>query len=106
MRIERVVSNASPLIRLFKSGQSALLPALSRSVLVPDAAARRAAYRDLFGSALDAVPLSELRMALNQDQPVGNNRFYGEIESMTGQRGELRKRSRPRKSKEGEMPLN
>jgi predicted nucleic acid-binding protein len=37
MRIERVVSNASPLIALFKSGQSALLQGLFRSVLVPDA---------------------------------------------------------------------
>jgi hypothetical protein len=106
MRIERVVSIASPLITLFKSGQSALLPALFRSVLVPDRAARRAAYRDLFGSALDDVPLSELRMALNQDEPAGNDRFYGEIESMPGQRRELRKRGRPRKSKEGELPLN
>ena len=37
MRIKRVVPNASPLITLFKSGQSALLPGLFRSVLVPDA---------------------------------------------------------------------
>ncbi len=39
-------------------------------------------------------------MALNQDQPIGNERFYREIETVTGQRRELRKRGRPRKAKE------
>jgi len=68
MRIERVVSIASPLITLFKSGQSALLPALFRSVLVPDGAARRAAYRDLFGSALDDVPVSAGSCASRADR--------------------------------------
>ena len=44
--------------------------------------------------------LTELRMALHQDQPIGNDRFYREIEAMTGQRRELRKRARPRKRKD------
>ena len=75
----------------------------------------RAAYRDLFGSALEGAPLTEVRMALNQDQPIGNDRFYREIEAMTGQRRELRRPGRPRKSKDGgsdgkgeqsELPLN
>jgi hypothetical protein len=39
-------------------------------------------------------------MTLNQDQPVGNSRFYAQIEAMTGQRRELRKSGRPRKIKE------
>jgi putative transposase len=47
--------------------------------------ARRASYRDLFRNALDDAPLAALRMALNQDQPMGNERFYREIEVMTGQ---------------------
>jgi putative transposase len=59
--------------------------------------ARRHAYRELFHGALDEKPLSELRLALNQDQPIGNDRFYREIEAMTGQRRQLRKRGRPRK---------
>ena len=59
--------------------------------------ARRAAYRELFRGALDEQPLSDLRLALNQDQPIGNARFYREIEAMTGQRRELRRRGRPRK---------
>jgi hypothetical protein len=41
-------------------------------------------------------------MALNQDQPIGNSRFYAEIEAMTGQRRELRKRGRPRNKNEKE----
>ncbi|MEA3276811.1 MAG: transposase [Pseudomonadota bacterium] len=65
-----------------------------------DDESRRAIYRDLFRSALDDGPLTELRMALNQDQPIGNDRFYQEIEAMTGQRRELRKRGRPRKRKD------
>ncbi|WP_296810668.1 transposase, partial [Thiocapsa sp.] len=79
-----------------------------------DEEARRAAYRELFGGALDDQLLGALRLALNQDQPVGNDRFYREIEAMTGQRRELRKRGRPRKQDEplsadvagqGELPL-
>ncbi len=35
-------------------------------------------------------------MALNQNQPIGNARFYAEIEAMTGQRRALRQRGRPR----------
>jgi hypothetical protein len=41
-------------------------------------------------------------MALNQDQPVGNSRFYAQIEAMTGQRRSLRKRGRARKTNENE----
>ncbi len=75
---------------------------------------RRAAYRDLFRGALDDKLLSDLRLALSQDQPIGNDRFYREIEAMTGQRRELRKRGRPRKQDDrpsggdagqGELPL-
>ena len=79
-----------------------------------DEKVRRAAYRELFRIALDDQPLGDLRLALNQGQPVGNDRFYREIEAMTGQRRELRKRGRPRKQDEprsagaagqGELPL-
>lgn len=37
---------------------------------------RRGAYRQLFNAALDEKPLNDLRLALNQDQPIGNDRFY------------------------------
>jgi putative transposase len=59
---------------------------------------RQAAYRELFRTALDEAPLNELRMALNQDQPIGNDRFNAEIQAMTGQKRELRKRGRPKKT--------
>jgi putative transposase len=72
--------------------------------LAADDGRRREVYRDLFRSALDDAPLSDLRMALNQDQPLGNSRFYAEIEAMTGQRRHLRKRGRPRKN-EKKKPL-
>jgi putative transposase len=65
--------------------------------------ARRAAYCDLFRGALDDKPIADLRLALNQDQPIGNDRFYREIEAMTGQRRELRRRGRPRK--QGDRPF-
>jgi putative transposase len=79
-----------------------------------DKAGREEAYRALFRSALDEDPIRELRMALNQNQPIGNARFYAEIEAMTGQRRELRQRGRPRKtqaskavgeSEQHELPL-
>lgn len=80
-----------------------------------DEETRRAAYRELFRIALGDQPLGDLRLAINQDQPIGNDRFYREIEAMTGQRRELRKRGRPRKPDEppsadaagqGELPLS
>ncbi|MEA3277206.1 MAG: hypothetical protein U9Q81_18350 [Pseudomonadota bacterium] len=77
---------------------------------------RQAAYRELFRTALDEAPIAELRMALTQNQPIGNARFYAEIAAMTGQRRDLRKRGRPRKrdaeaeesagrSEQNELPL-
>ena len=87
---------------------------------------RRASCRrlDLQRSAFDgsereyspslARPLRDLRLALNQDQPIGNDCFYREIEAMTGQRRELRQRGRARKryeeasaadARQGELPL-
>ncbi len=75
------------------------------------AVARQQAYRDLFVTGLDDEPINEPRMALNQNQPIGNQRFYAQIEAATGQRRELKKRGRPKRRKddesppEGELPL-
>jgi len=33
---------------------------------------------------------------LNQNQPLGNSRFYAKIEAMTGQKRQARPRGRPR----------
>ena len=46
--------------------------------------ARRVAYRCLFRAHLDPVTISDLRLPLNQGQPWGNERFYAEMERMTG----------------------
>jgi putative transposase len=63
---------------------------------------RQAAYRALFRSELDKEAIDDLRLALNQNQPLGNSRFYAKIEKMTGVRREAKPRGRPRtKAEEG-----
>ena len=37
-----------------------------------------------------------VRLALNQSQPLGNERFYAKVEKMTGVRREAKPRGRPR----------
>jgi putative transposase len=64
----------------------------------PPDKARQAAYRHLFRSHLDEEMVSELRLAVNQNQSLGNERFYETIERMAGQRREARPRGRPRLS--------
>jgi putative transposase len=61
------------------------------------APARLAAYRALFRPELDKEAISEIRLSLNQGQPLGKGRFLDAIERMTGQRREARPRGRPRK---------
>ena len=81
----------------FGASDALLSPHPLYLALGADDNARRAAYRELFCVALDEQPLSNRRLALNQNQPIGDARFYREIEAMTGQRWELRRRGRPRK---------
>jgi putative transposase len=57
----------------------------------------QAAYRDLFRVELDHAAISDIRLALNQNQQLGNSGFYANIEAMTGRRREPRPRGRPRK---------
>ena len=59
---------------------------------------RLAQYRGLFRAQLDRAAIDDIRLALNQSQPLGNARFYAKIERMTGQRREARPRGRPRAS--------
>ena len=65
--------------------------------LAADSGERQEAYRALFRTAIKDAPLADLRLALNQNQPLANDRFYAEIEAVTGQRREPRKRGRLRK---------
>jgi putative transposase len=57
---------------------------------------RQANYRDLFRAQLDRAAIDDIRLALNQSQPLGNARFYAKIEQMMGQRREPKPRGRPR----------
>ncbi len=61
---------------------------------------RQATYRSLFRAELGKDAISDIRLALNQNQPLGNSRFYAKIEAMTGQRREPQPRDRPRKQRE------
>ena len=86
----------------------ALYQALGRS-----AQERQTHYRALFQEQLDRGAVDDIRLALNQSQPLGNARFYAKIEQMTGQRREARPRGRPRVEPErdgtaspGQMRLN
>ena len=57
---------------------------------------RRAAYRQLFRAHLDKAAIEDIRLALKQSQPLGNERFYAKIEKMIGIRREAKPRGRPR----------
>ena len=75
---------------------------------------RQAAYRSLFHAELDNEAISDIRLALRQNQPLGNSRFYAKIEATTGQRREPKPRGRPTMQREespahdaaqGELPI-
>jgi putative transposase len=51
---------------------------------------------ELCRSQLDEAAIDDIRLALNQNQPLGNERFLARIEKMTGMRREARPRGRPR----------
>ncbi len=61
---------------------------------------RQSAYRALFRAPLDRAVIDDIRLALNQNQPLGNERFYARIEKMTGVRRVARPRGRPRREPE------
>ena len=48
--------------------------------LGPGERSRQSAYRALFSVALESDAINNIRLALNQNQPLGNSRFYGQIE--------------------------
>lgn len=61
---------------------------------------RQQAYRALFRPHLDNAALDDIRLALNQNQPLGSERFLAQIEQITGVRREAKPRGRPVKDKE------
>ncbi len=48
--------------------------------------ARRAAYRKLFDAHIDQPAITDIRLALSQNQPLGSAAFYARIEQLTGWR--------------------
>jgi putative transposase len=56
---------------------------------------RQGAYRALFRAHLERAAVDDTRLALNQNQPLGNARFYARIERLTGVRREARPRGSP-----------
>ncbi|MBL8519268.1 MAG: transposase [Betaproteobacteria bacterium] len=67
--------------------------------------ARQSAYRALFRVGLDAEAIDDIRLALNQSQPLGNGRFHSQIERKLGARREARPRGRPRKAIDEGVPV-
>jgi putative transposase len=58
--------------------------------------ARQSNYRAMFRPELDDDAIGDIRLALNQGQPLGGSRFLDSIEKATGQRLQVRPRGRPR----------
>jgi hypothetical protein len=54
---------------------------------------RRAAYQALFRTESDAAAIHDLRLALNQNQPVGNPRFLAWVARAMEERPQGRRRS-------------
>ena len=67
------------------------------ATLGADDASSQVTYRTLFDQVLCDKTLTDIRLALNQTQPLGNNRFFDAIEQATGERREAKPRGRPRK---------
>ncbi|MBI4986022.1 MAG: transposase [Rhodocyclales bacterium] len=66
-----------------------------------DAYERSIAYRTIFGSEVDTAAMDDIRRALAQGQPLGDERFAGLICAMTGVQRTHPRRGRPTKSKDG-----
>lgn len=81
-------------------GQSSpiLTPHALYLALGEDNAARQKAYRALLRAQLGKAAVDDIRLSLNQNQPLGNERFYDRIEKLTGQRREAKPQGRPRLS--------
>ena len=85
-------------------GQSGALLTPHPAYLALDASAeaRQSAYRALFRPHLEGEVIADIRLALNQSQPLGDHRFHAKIARITGEPRQARRRGRPRKSGEGQ----
>jgi putative transposase len=62
---------------------------------------RLAAYRVLFRPHLEREGVADIRLALNQSQPLGDHRFHAKIAKIVGEPRQARPRGRPRKDVDG-----
>lgn len=72
-----------------------ITPHAAYLAMSPDESDRRAAYRALFRSQLDADALDDIRLALNQGQPLGSDRFSERICAEAGIRRARKRPGRP-----------
>jgi putative transposase len=64
---------------------------------------RRAAFRSLFGTALDDELLEDIRVAINTDSAVGSESFLDDAEGKLGRSVRARTRGRPAKGVTGKL---
>ena len=64
---------------------------------------RLARYRALFTQQIEVEQITDIRMALQQSQPLGDSRFADTIERVTGERRVVRPRGRPRSAGGGDV---
>jgi putative transposase len=72
-------------------------PHMLFEALGPTAEMQQAAYRELFGCALEPGLVDEIRRATNGNFALGNGRFAGEVATVLGRRATPGKGGRPRK---------
>jgi putative transposase len=68
------------------------------------AVGRQASYRSLFRSELDQAAVSDVRLALAHNRPLGNERFREEIERVTGISCKAEPPGRPRENSRTAAP--
>ena len=73
-----------------------LTPAAPYTALDATDMERQSAYRAFVRAQLDVAASADIRLAVSQNQPLGNARFRARIEQVTGERREARPRGRPR----------
>ncbi len=59
------------------------------------------AYRTLFEDEPGTAAIGEIRLAINQSQPLGGKRFLAQIEAATGKQRAPRPRGRPASAPSG-----
>lgn len=63
---------------------------------------RLVAYRALFRPHLERDGIADIRLAMNQNQPLGDHRFHAKIAKIVGEPRQARPRGRPRKEGDGQ----